>query len=88
MEGYIPIQVKLVCSTFGEMTPLWFRFENKEHKVDTIFIDKILNTKEEKITGINTITYTCKSRNPHFENMFLIRYYVKSHVWKLIKVFY
>ncbi len=43
----IPIQMFGACSTLGDMTPLWFRYENKEHGIITVKIESIVSSREE-----------------------------------------
>ena len=42
----IPIQMFGACSTLGDMTPLWFRYENKEHGIITVKIESIVSSRE------------------------------------------
>ena len=44
----IPIQLVGACSTLGDMTPLWFRYENEEHAVVTVKVEEVVSSKEER----------------------------------------
>ena len=51
----IPIQLVGACSTLGDMTPLWFRYENEEHAVVTVKVEEVVSSKEERYCGMDYI---------------------------------
>ena len=55
----IPIQMFGACSTLGDMTPLWFRYENKDHGIITVKIESIVSSREEKFCGMEHISFVC-----------------------------
>lgn len=85
-SGNIPIQLFSACSTLGEITPLWFRFENEEHGIETIKVERILSQKEEKHCGLNYIRYVCWAAAEDKEHLVELRYSISSHQWKLFQV--
>lgn len=82
----IPIQLDSVCSTKGDFTPRWFRYENKEHQIERIVIEKILSHKEINFVGIKMIQYICTSTVNGRERIFEIRYNVSSHKWTFFRM--
>ena len=55
----IPIQLFGACSTLGDMTPLWFRYENEEHGIITVKIEEVVSSREEKYCGMDYISFIC-----------------------------
>lgn len=55
----IPIQLVGACSTLGDMTPLWFRYENEEHAVVTVKVEEVVSSKEERYCGMDYISFVC-----------------------------
>lgn len=47
----IPIQLVGACSTLGDMTPLWFRYENEEHAVVTVKVEKLFRQRKKDTAG-------------------------------------
>lgn len=81
----IPIQLISACSTKGELRPLWFRYENEEHGVETIQIEQIVSSKEERYCGMNYIGYVCWTALEGQRHLVELRYHVSSHQWKLFR---
>lgn len=82
----IPIQLEAVCSTKGDFTPRWFRYENKEHQIERIVVEKILSQKEINFVGVKIIQYICCSTVNSCERIFEIRYHVSSHKWTFFRM--
>lgn len=82
----IPIQLISACSTKGELTPLWFRYENEEHGIETIRIEKVVSTKEERYCGMDYIGYICWTELEGHLHLVELRYSISSHQWKLFRL--
>lgn len=82
----IPVQLISSCSTLGELTPLRFRFENDEHKLETVDINQIISTKELKINGLHEIIFTCIANIFYESKLFELKYNVISHKWFIFRV--
>jgi len=82
----LPIQTFCICSTFGEFTPLRFRFEDSEHTVQTINIEKVLYVKEINYVGREAYVYTCKAVIDDMARLFEIKYTVGSHKWTFYRM--
>lgn len=82
----IPIQLVSACSTQGNITPLWFRYENESHQVETIRIEQIVSSKEERHCGMDYIGYVCWTELEGYRHLVELRYQISSHQWKLFKL--
>ena len=60
----IPIQMFGACSTLGDMTPLWFRYENKEHGIITVKIESIVSSREVLRHGAYQLCVLGRGRGP------------------------
>lgn len=85
-EMNMPIQLDSVCSTKGEFTPRWFRYENKEHQIEKVTIEKILSYKEINFVGLKMIQYICTATVEEQERIFELRYNVTSHKWTFFRM--
>jgi len=81
-----PIQLDSVCSTQGMITPRWFRFEDEEHSIHTVKIEKIFSHKEINFVGIRMLQFICGARIGEQEKIFELRYHVATHKWTLFQI--
>lgn len=84
----IPVQLFSACNTQGDITPLWFRFENEEHRIKTIKIQKVYSKKEEKYCGLPYISYICLAAAEEKDHLIELRYSIGQHQWKLFRFLY
>lgn len=80
----IPIQLDNVCSTQGDITPRWFRFEDEEHVIHTVKILQIISRKDINLVGIQMIQFICKTiedDNEEIEHLVELRYNILMHRW-------
>lgn len=77
----IPIQLDCVCSTQGNITPRWFRYEDEDHQRYTVRIDRILSQKELNFVGIKMLQFVCTASINGMERIFEIRYNILLHKW-------
>lgn len=82
----IPIEMISVCSADGKLRPLRFRFEDEYHRLHTIRVAEILVSKELFYVGQQAYQYTCKAMINEKEQLFELRYTVKSHKWVLFRL--
>ena len=82
----VPIQLLSVCSTQGELKPLWFRFEDEEHQICKINIDKIISHKEINYVGMKMLQFICGARIFDCERIFELRYNIVSHKWSFYQM--
>ncbi len=82
----VPIQAITVCSTTGDLTPLRFRYEDVEHQIRAVSVDKVLARKPTTFSGIPCIQYTCSSVSEGSEHLFLLKYNIMQHSWVLMRM--
>lgn len=81
----IPIQVFCVVSTVGDLTPIRFKYETKEHEIITVHIHEVVNHMETRLAGNREITYTCTAEMEGQTQLFNLKYNVNLHKWILSK---
>lgn len=77
----IPIQLVSVCSTLGNITPKWFRYEEQEHQIIKVEISEVVTQNDINFVGIKMIQYICKAKIYDKERLFELRYDINSHRW-------
>lgn len=82
----IPIQMFCVVSTSGDFTPVIFKFENEEHAIETIRINKIIAHKDTNFNGIHEIRYTCQANISGTSRLFSLIYNISSHKWRFFQM--
>ena len=81
----IPIQLVGACSTLGDMTPLWFRYENEEHAVVTVKVEEVVSSKEERYCGMDYISFVCWAAAEGQRRLIELRSRVSTHKWSLFR---
>jgi len=81
----IPIQLVSACSTLGQITPLWFRYENEEHQIVTVKIQQVVSSKEEKHCGMDYISYVCWAQTEQQRRLIELRYRLSTHKWSFFQ---
>lgn len=80
----IPVQMIACTDTNGKITPMRFRFEDRNGEIVTITIDKILSTDQEHSSlGANFI---CSARMYGAQKTFQLRYSYYAHEWRLSRI--
>jgi hypothetical protein len=79
--------VDMICLSTrdGVITPIKFRIWEDEQPI-IIRIDRILDRKEEKIAGNPMLIFTVLSAMNGIEQIFEIKYEVKTYKWYLYKM--
>lgn len=80
----IPVQMISCTDTNGKITPLRFRFRDKNGELTTVMIHQIL--KEHAECRAAGVTYTCLARLYGTPKTFDLRYSYYSHEWKLSRM--
>ncbi len=77
----IPVQMISCTDTDGKITPMRFRFRDKNGEIITVTIDKVLWDDQDK----NRIgaAFSCSARIYGFGKTFRLRYNYFSHEWRL-----
>lgn len=81
----IPIQLISACSTLGQITPLWFRYEDEEHRIITVKIQQVVSSKEEKHCGMDYISYVCWAQAERQRRLIELRYRLSTHRWSFFQ---
>lgn len=84
----VPVEMISKCSTLGEMIPIKFRIENKNHEMMTALVQEVVYQKESHFAGIKTFEYGCKVNLEGREQLLEISYQVTHHKWVIKKVVY
>lgn len=82
----IPVQMVSVVNTTGDMIPLRFRFEQEDHTIQTVVIEKTLMSQETNYVGQRCIRYTCRAVVGAEKVLFELKYLVESHKWVLSRL--
>lgn len=90
MDGRTNLQIEMicVCAADGSLTPLRFRMEDEERRLQTVPIAQVLVAKPIQYAGIDAIRYLCKAVLDGKERLFEVRYTIKTHRWTLFRVIY
>ena len=80
----VPIQAIVHCEAGGELNPLRFQYEDELHKIHTVRIDRITDSRKINFVGIEAIHYICQAQ----EHMYELKYTIGSHKWELIRRIY
>ncbi len=85
----IPIQLCNICSTQGEITPRWFRFEDEAHEIHTIHVTQIISQKDIDFVGIRMIQYICRTQEGDEQgemHLVELRYNIITHRWSFFQM--
>lgn len=80
----IPVQMISCTDTNGHITPIRFRFRDKDETIVTVTIDKILQS-EQDISKIGA-EYQCAAVIRGMQKTFSLRYNYIAHAWYLSKM--
>lgn len=84
----LPVEMISVCTADGNITPIRFRLEDDEHRLQIIAIRQVVCAKPIQYAGIDAIQYLCKATVDGKEKLFELRYTVRTHRWTLFRVVY
>lgn len=80
----IPVQMISCTDTNGYITPMRFRFRDKDETIVTVTIDKIL--KSEQDIGRIGAEYQCEASIQGMKRSFTLRYNYAAHEWRLSRM--
>lgn len=86
-EKQVNIPVQMICAvdTTGRISPLRFRFETKEHTIETIRIERVVSRDEKNYVGIREKQYICTAELGGRHKTLEIRYNVESQRWRIFQ---
>ena len=81
----IPIQMISCTDRDGKITPIRFRFQDKNDEIVTINIESVISRKLD--TNKACTKYTCSAHVHGIQKTFVLNYNFCLHQWKLIKAY-
>ena len=81
----IPVQMISCTDTDGKITPMRFRFRDKNGEIITVQISHILNS-EQKRNCIHA-TFTCEAEVFGTKKTFILQYNYSAHEWSLSRIY-
>lgn len=82
----IPVQMISCTDTNGKVTPLRFRFRDKNGELVSVSIDKVLSDDQDRNkVGIN---FSCTARIYGVQKTFSLRYSYFAHEWRLCRLYF
>ncbi len=77
----IPVQMISCTDTNGKITPMRFRFQDRNDEIVTIHIDKIVSASQERSSlGAN---FVCTASLYGTQRTFRLRYNYYAHEWRM-----
>lgn len=80
----IPVQMISCTDTNGRITPMRFRFRDRNGEVITIYIDKIISSNQEHSSlGAD---FVCAASLYGAQKTFHLRYNYHAHEWRMSRI--
>lgn len=80
----IPIDVIATFNTLGKIKPNYIRIEDDAHMLQTLKIESIESSKEEKYGGMVAEVFSCNVKMEDCLKLIRIKYHVQTHQWVLM----
>lgn len=77
----IPVQMISCTDTNGKITPMRFRFRERNGEIITINIDQVLSTDQQH--GSLGVNFVCAASLYGAQKTFRLRYNYYSHEWRM-----
>ena len=84
----LPVQVLAACGVDGQMQPLRFRFEDREHQLNHVQLPDIIDHRFVEYVSHETFVFLCKALLEGAEKLYELRYTVRTHRWTLFREVY
>lgn len=81
-----PIEVICWFDKSGKANPLRFKIESEDGTYKVIKIEKVLDTKNEKLCGNNAKVFTCQSNIDGVMKIYEMKFILESSQWMLFKI--
>ncbi len=81
-----PVDVICVCDARGEIRPLRIQMEQADQSHLRINIDEILSSREIQHVGAESTIYLCRAMVHGREQIFELKYLIRSHSWRLLQM--
>ena len=83
MSNICPVDVIAMCSANGDIRPLRFRMEDREHRLLRINIYEVISEKKVQYVGIEAKIFLCRATVQGKKRLFELKYTIRSHSWCL-----
>lgn len=80
------VDVICVCDARGEIRPLRIRMEQPDQSQLRINIDEVVSTRQIQYVGAEANIYLCRAIIHDREQLFELKYLIRSHCWKLLQM--
>ena len=84
-EEHIPIDCISITDAGGNITPLRFRLERKDRQWLRVHIDQVLDTRHIPYVGVEAQIFFCRGTAEGRNQIFELRYAIRSHSWFLVQ---
>ena len=78
-----PVDVISVCSAAGEITPLRIQIIDEERQMMRFNIEQILRVDDIDHVGVEAKLFHCKATVWGKKWTFDLKYYIRSHSWRV-----
>ena len=88
LENICPVDVICVCSANGDIRPLRFRREDKDHQLLRVDVDEVISSRKIQYVGIEAHVFLCHAMVKGKKWLFELKYTIRSHSWCLLRKVY
>ena len=81
-----PINVIAVFNEGRRPVPRKFRYEDDSGTTCEVTVDKVNETEEMRIAGIDSIVYRCQSEIGREIKLYELKFVISSYSWELYKI--
>ncbi len=82
----IPVQMFCAMDTNGRISPLRFRYETKEHTVETVRVERVIEQGEGHFVGLREKQYICAVEMYDRQRIVEVRYNMDSQKWRISRI--
>lgn len=81
----IPVQMMAVTDRDGKITPMWFRYEDEEHHVEKVSVEKTISRDESMKVGVREKRFICSVIMGDEQRLMELRYHIENHRWRIFQ---
>lgn len=79
----LPIQMMSLVDRSGRLTPIGFRYEDEEHRICAVKVNRVICREKLSLAGIKEIKIICGALFGERERLLELRYHVDSQQWRI-----
>ncbi len=79
----LPVQMMSLADRSGRLTPVGFRYEDEEHRICAVKINRVICREKLSLAGIKEIKVICSALFGERERLIELRYSVDSQKWRV-----